>query len=66
MRPIVDHSAEHAATGSVVPAAEREDRQVRDDATPDRDGRPTEIGGREGPEPTRFGDWERNGRCIDF
>lgn len=25
-----------------------------------------EIGGRNGPEPTRFGDWERNGRCIDF
>ncbi len=27
---------------------------------------PPEIGGREGPEPTRFGDWEKNGRCIDF
>lgn len=25
-----------------------------------------EIGGREGPEPTRYGDWEKNGRCIDF
>ena len=25
-----------------------------------------EIGGRPGPEPTRFGDWERAGRCIDF
>jgi hypothetical protein len=25
-----------------------------------------EIGGREGPEPTRFGDWEKAGRCIDF
>ena len=27
---------------------------------------PKEIGGRKGPEPTRFGDWEKNGRCIDF
>jgi hypothetical protein len=27
---------------------------------------PREIGGPGGPEPTRFGDWERNGRCIDF
>ena len=27
---------------------------------------PPEIGGREGPEPTRFGDWELRGRCIDF
>ncbi|NIM28641.1 MAG: DUF1674 domain-containing protein [Gammaproteobacteria bacterium] len=27
---------------------------------------PKEIGGPEGPEPTRYGDWERNGRCSDF
>ena len=27
---------------------------------------PREIGGPAGPEPTRFGDWERKGRCIDF
>ena len=25
-----------------------------------------EFGGRDGPDPTRFGDWEKNGRCIDF
>jgi hypothetical protein len=28
--------------------------------------RPVEIDGPEGPDPTRYGDWERNGRCIDF
>jgi len=27
---------------------------------------PVEIGGAPGPEPTRFGDWEKRGRCIDF
>lgn len=27
---------------------------------------PKEIGGPKGPEPTRFGDWERDGRCVDF
>lgn len=27
---------------------------------------PAEEGGPAGPEPTRFGDWERKGRCIDF
>ena len=27
---------------------------------------PTEIGGPRGKEPTRYGDWEKNGRCIDF
>lgn len=25
-----------------------------------------EIGGPRGPEPTRFGDWEKAGRCSDF
>ena len=25
-----------------------------------------EVGGRKGPDPTRYGDWEKNGRCIDF
>ena len=29
-------------------------------------GRPKEIGGPDGPEPTRYGDWEIKGRCIDF
>ena len=27
---------------------------------------PVEHGGPAGPEPTRYGDWERKGRCIDF
>ena len=27
---------------------------------------PGEIGGPKGPEPTRYGDWERGGRCTDF
>ena len=25
-----------------------------------------EVGGPEGPEPTRYGDWEKDGRCVDF
>jgi hypothetical protein len=27
---------------------------------------PPETGGRQGPEPTRFGDWEKNGITSDF
>lgn len=27
---------------------------------------PTELGGRDGPEPVRFGDWERKGIAVDF
>ncbi|HCK31929.1 MAG: DUF1674 domain-containing protein [Micavibrio sp.] len=28
--------------------------------------KPEEIGGPQGPEPTRYGDWEIGGRCTDF
>ena len=28
--------------------------------------RKPEIGGPKGPEPTRYGDWEKGGRCVDF
>lgn len=27
---------------------------------------PPEKGGPKGPEPTRYGDWERKGRAVDF
>ena len=27
---------------------------------------PPETGGQAGPEPTRYGDWEKKGRCTDF
>lgn len=27
---------------------------------------PKELGGREGPDPVRYGDWELKGRTIDF
>ena len=27
---------------------------------------PKELGGRKGPEPTRYGDWEKNGIASDF
>lgn len=27
---------------------------------------PKELGGRDGPEPVRYGDWERKGIAVDF
>ena len=33
---------------------------------PEDNKKSVEIGGRKGPEPTRYGDWEKSGRCIDF
>lgn len=41
---------------------EAEDRKARE-ATKTL---PTELGGRDGPEPTRFGDWEKKGITSDF
>ena len=29
-------------------------------------GLPKELGGRDGPEPVRYGDWEKNGIAVDF
>ena len=42
-----------------------EEAQARKDAdaTPEL---PEELGGRDGPEPTRFGDWEKKGITSDF
>jgi hypothetical protein len=37
-----------------------------EEARDQRDERPAEYGGPKGQEPTRYGDWEKNGRCIDF
>jgi hypothetical protein len=51
------------------PEASREAQAARDaEPSPPKaaEARPREIGGRKGPEPTRYGDWEKNGRCIDF
>jgi hypothetical protein len=48
-----------------APAGAREPPREK----PKPDGAPAtarEIGGPKGPEPTRYGDWEHNGRCSDF
>ena len=39
--------------------------QARKKANPDPD-LPTELGGRDGLEPTRYGDWEKKGITSDF
>ena len=38
----------------------------KQDPKPANPALPKEIGGPTGPEPTRYGDWERNGRVSDF
>jgi len=62
-----DVAAEQIA-GPQDSQANRQDESGASDAPQDRSGKPVqkEIGGPQGPEPTRFGDWEKNGRCYDF
>lgn len=37
-----------------------------EDMAAEEEGKKTELDGPKGPEPTRYGDWERAGRCSDF
>ena len=46
--------------------AEAEERRRLADARKAANPRPKEVGGQEGPDPTRHGDWEKNGIASDF
>lgn len=48
-----------AAKRALAEAKARKEKKDRADL-------PTELGGRDGPEPTRFGDWEKKGITSDF
>lgn len=50
-----------AAERALAEAAERRAKAAGERAAP-----PTEIGGRDGPDPTRYGDWEKKGVISDF
>lgn len=54
-------SPEEEQRGAEVKRGERLADERRPQPQP-----PGERGGPKGPEPTRFGDWEKNGRCSDF
>lgn len=55
MSSIVDTQDKESATDQ---EADSKPDQIQDKAK--------EYGGPKGMEPTRYGDWEKNGRCIDF
>jgi len=59
--PTKERPRSPAAERALAEAAAR--RAANDRPAPDR---PKEIRGRDGPEPTRYGDWEINGLTSDF
>ena len=63
-----DETAKRASNATHPGAAEegQEPSKLSDEPDSNDDSRPVEIGGPSGLEPTRYGDWERKGRCVDF
>ncbi len=68
----MDDSKPRGATGDagpkdLPPAARRAlaEAEARRAARPDCR-RPAELGGRDGPDPVRYGDWEKKGIAVDF
>jgi hypothetical protein len=66
MNPSQDEQTALQNDPAAVPTAPVRRAEPHAQATPPSPVLPREIGGRDGPEPTRFGDWEKAGRCIDF
>lgn len=61
-------SPEEIARRAALPEAARRALEEADARRRDAAGKelPTELGGRDGPEPVRYGDWEKKGIAIDF
>jgi hypothetical protein len=53
---------------SLTPEAERAlaEAEARRRAAADADKKAVEVGGRDGPDPARYGDWEKGGIASDF
>jgi hypothetical protein len=66
MKPSHDEQTAHQNDPAAVPSAPAPKDAPQPQASSPPPVLPREIGGRDGPEPTRFGDWEKAGRCIDF
>tara|TARA_B100000989_G_scaffold280463_1_gene243911 strand:+ start:197 stop:424 length:228 start_codon:yes stop_codon:yes gene_type:complete len=58
---MIQKSAPHAAGGDAGHVVLEEKKATEYQEKP-----AAETGGPKGPEPTRYGDWEQNGRCTDF
>lgn len=60
-QPLAKPALSPEAKRALEEAAERREKQDKEAAS-----LPSEIDGRDGPEPTRYGDWEKNGIISDF
>jgi hypothetical protein len=68
-KPEAHNSPSTPVSRKLTPAAERalaEAAARRTEADRLAAGRPKELAGRKGPDPTRYGDWEVKGIASDF
>ncbi|GAU21230.1 hypothetical protein TSUD_11480 [Trifolium subterraneum] len=67
--PVSEQSQPQSLHNEIQQTPNKEEEQQEDDDDGDEidlNKETGEVGGPKGPEPTRYGDWERNGRCSDF
>lgn len=66
---MTDHAEDDRADRDDLPPAARRalaEAEARRKAAADQPAPPAEYGGRDGPDPMRFGDYEKNGIAVDF
>ncbi len=63
--PLTQDEKDRRAALPEVARRALEEAEARKAAAPDTQ-LPPELGGRKGPEPVRYGDWERKGIAVDF
>ena len=61
-----DEIAARIAEAGLRAKAEADARREQAKEEQSKNQLPPELGGPKGPEPTRFGDWERKGIAVDF
>ena len=57
-----DHAPDDLPPAAKRALAEAEDRRKKQKEAE----QPLELGGRDGPDPARYGDWEKKGIAVDF
>jgi len=63
---IRQYSAPTTSNNDQLDTTKNKTTNINDDDDEKHDGKIKEYGGPKGPEPTRYGDWERKGRVSDF
>ncbi|MBI1197278.1 MAG: DUF1674 domain-containing protein [Phenylobacterium sp.] len=63
---VMDETPPNAAPGKALSPAARRALEEAEARRREAEAMPPEDGGPKGPEPTRFGDWERKGLAVDF